>query len=44
LNDPTDVKGFTLFAIQNSLSFGGSADLLVVSIYLYFIHQTFYPI
>jgi len=44
MNDPTDVKGFTLFAIQNSLSFGGSADLLVVSIFLYFIHQTFYPI
>ena len=44
LNDPTDVKGFTLFSIQNSLSFGGSADLLVVSIYLYFIHQTFFTI
>lgn len=40
-NDMTDVKAFTLFAIQNNLSFGGSADLLVVSIYLYFIHKTF---
>ena len=42
INDITDVRGFTQFSIQNHLSFGGSADLLVVSIYLYDIHQIFY--
>lgn len=37
-----DVKSFTKWAIENRLSFGGSADLLIATLFLYYIKPIFF--
>lgn len=37
-----EVKSFTAYAIENHLSFGGAADLLIATIFLYEIKKRYY--
>lgn len=37
-----EVKTFTVYAIENHLSFGGAADLLIATIFLYEIKHTYF--
>ena len=42
LNNSDELSSFTDYAISNHLSFGGSADLLIVSVFLNFLHESFF--